>query len=60
MGAVKQEELLERIAVALEGIDRHLTDISESLDSLDKGFNGLIAVNRDNRFLCITGNVMTD
>ena len=32
MGSIKQEELLERIAIALEGIDRSLANIDQSLE----------------------------
>ena len=34
MGSVKQEELLERIALALEGIDQNLSYIEESMKNI--------------------------
>lgn len=61
------KELLTRIAVALEAINSNLDSINNSLsetavslDSLEKNFDSLISVNRDSRFLCITGNVITN
>ena len=56
------EELLTRIAEALEwveGINSNLSEIAVSLDSLDKSIDGCISVNGKNQFLCITGNVST-
>lgn len=48
---------LERIAEALEGINSNLSDISLSLDSLEKNIDSCIATNGRNKFLCITGNI---
>ena len=60
MGAVNQEEQLARIADALESISSSLSDISISLDSLDKTLSGCTCTNGRNDFLCITGNVTTN
>lgn len=55
-----REDLLERIASALEGINTELADISshlESLDDIGASLDSCIATNGKNRFLCITGNI---
>lgn len=57
MGKVNQEELLERIADALEGINSSLSEISLSLGSLDENFESCITRIGSNNLLCITGNV---
>ena len=60
------EELLTRLVKALEGVNENLdvinhslSEMSVSLDSLEKNLNGCISRVGDNRFLCITGNVST-
>ena len=60
MGEVNQEEQLARIADALESISSSLSDISISLDSLDKTLSGCVCTNGRNNFMCITGNVSTN
>lgn len=66
MGTVNQEELLKRIADALENISESLdsingslSDVSLSLDSLDKTLSGCICTNGESDFLCITGDIST-
>ena len=61
------EELLTRIAVALESINAGLESISDSLsdasvtlDSIDKTLDKCTCMNGKNSFLCITGNIMTN
>lgn len=54
------EELLTRLVDALESINDNLSEIAISLDTLDKTVDGCIAVNGNNSFLCITGNVSTN
>lgn len=54
------EELFARLVDALESINNNLSEIAVSLDSLDKTLEGCVAVNGNNRFLCITGNIMTN
>ncbi len=54
------EELLTRLAEALESISSSLSDISISLDSLDKTLSGCVCTNGRNNFMCITGNVSTN
>lgn len=53
------EELLIRLVEALESINNNLSEISVSLDSAEKNLDGCIAVNGNNHFLCVTGNVST-
>ena len=60
------EELLIRLVVALESINENLdainsflSDVSVSLNSIDKNLEGCISVNGKSQFLCITGNVTT-
>lgn len=60
------EELLTRLVDALENINENLdvinsalSDVSVSLNSMEKNLDGCISVNGNNRFLCITGNVST-
>lgn len=60
------EELLTRLVVALESINENLdvinsslTDMSVSLNNMDKNLDGCISVNGNSHFLCITGNVST-
>ena len=60
------EELLTRLVVALESINENLnainsflSDVSVSLNSIDKNLEGCISVNGKSQFLCITGNVST-
>ena len=38
MGSVKQEEILERIALALEGIDQNLSYIEDSMKNISDAF----------------------
>ena len=59
MGTVNQEELLEHIADALEGINGSLSEISLSLESLDKNFESCITRIGRNNLLCVTGNITT-
>lgn len=70
MGTVKQEELLTRIAEALESIDKtlsdelpaingNLSDVAEMLEGIDRNLNNCISRYGNNSFLCITGNVST-
>lgn len=58
---------LDRIADAIEAandtmdsISSSLSEISISLDSLDKTLSGCTYTNGKNDFLCITGNVTTN
>lgn len=57
MGTVNQEELLERIVDALEGINGNLSDINLSLNNLDQNFESCISRIGSSNLLCITGNV---
>ena len=50
---------LDRIADALEGINSSLSEISVSLDSIDRNLGSCISANGNNCFLCIAGNVYT-
>lgn len=59
MGTVDQEELLERIAAALEEINSNLSEINLSLDNFDQNFESCISRIGSNNLLCITGNVTT-
>lgn len=56
------EELLTRIAEALEGINSNLSEMSISLDSMDKNIDGCISSDRSgkSRYLCISGDVYTN
>lgn len=56
----RMAEVLESINTNLDSINSNLSDISESLDRMDESLDGLIAVNGNNRFLCVTGNVMVN
>ncbi|MDE5696305.1 MAG: hypothetical protein K2I96_02670 [Lachnospiraceae bacterium] len=55
------EELLTRLVDALESINNNLSEISISLDSLDKNIDGCISVSQNgkSRHICITGDVTT-
>lgn len=60
------EEILKRLADALEGVNANLegignslADISASLENLEKDLDGCVSRVGDNQFLCITGNVTT-
>lgn len=48
---------LDRIARALEGINSSLSEIAESLGSLEKNIDGCISVSQRGYRLCITGDV---
>ena len=54
------EELLTRLAEALESISSSLSEIAVSLDSLDNTLSGCTCTNGKNDFLCVTGNVSTN
>ncbi len=54
---MNDEETLTRITDALESISNSLSEISVSLDSLEKTLTGCICTYGNNNFLCITGNV---
>lgn len=56
------EELLPRLVDALESISSSLTEISVSLDSLDKNIDGCISVSQNgkSRYLCISGDIYTN
>lgn len=60
------EELLARLVKALESINENLdvinsslSDVSVSLDSMEKNLNGCISHDRSGSFLCVTGNIST-
>lgn len=60
------EELLLRIAEALEGVRDELSSISSSLadssvslNNLDKNIDGCISVSGKSQYLCISGDVNT-
>lgn len=57
METVNHEELLIRIAEALELINDNLYEINASIKRIDEGMSSCIAKNGNNKFLCITGNV---
>lgn len=59
MGTVKQEDTLERIADALEGINEELSSISSSLADLSAltDLADCITRSRGGEQFCITGNV---
>ena len=54
------EELLTRLVKAVEDINSNLSEISVALESLERNLDGCTAVNGNNHFLCITGNVSTN
>lgn len=56
------EDLLTRLVDVLEGINNNLSEISISLDSLDKNIDGCISCSRDGRskYLCISRDVYTN
>lgn len=56
------EDLLARLVDVLEGINNNLSEISISLDSLDKNIDGCISVSQNgkSRYLCISGDVYTN
>ena len=62
------EELLTRIAEALESIDKTLSDVlptingnlsdtAEMLEGIERNLDGCISRSGNDNFLCITGNV---
>lgn len=51
------EERFERLVGALEAIGTSLSEISASLENMDRTLDGCISHAGDNSFLCITGNV---
>ena len=51
------EELLIRIAEALESINGSLSDIALSLENLDRNFDSCIIVTEKGNFLKIAGSV---
>lgn len=55
------EDLLACLVDVLEGINNNLSEISISLDSLDKNIDGCISVSQNgkSRHICITGDVTT-
>lgn len=55
------EDLLTRLVDVLEDINNNLSEISISLDSLDKNIDGCISVSQNgkSRHICITGDVTT-
>lgn len=53
------EKLLTRLVDALESINSNLSEISETLDSLEDNLSGCVAQNGNCRFLCVTGNIST-
>lgn len=55
------EDLLAQLVDVLEGINNNLSEISISLDSLDKNIDGCISVSQNgkSRHICITGDVTT-
>lgn len=54
------EELLIKLVDALEDINKNLSDIAISLESIDRNVNNCMCVYGNNQFLCITGNVSTN
>ena len=59
MGTINQEEQLQRIAGALEGIEHELLSIASSLEDLSilADLVGCIANTPGGRKFCITGDV---
>lgn len=60
MGTARSEELLERIAIALEGIDRNLDVISSILGGIDDSISGINVLTDcvdSRKQFCVTGNV---
>lgn len=60
------EELLTRLVAVLESINENLgvinsslSDVSVSLDKIDKNLDNCISVSGKGQSLCITGNVTT-
>ena len=53
------EQILERIADALEGIRNELAEINHSIDRIDRNLNSCIAQHGNNHFICIAGSVDT-
>lgn len=53
------EQLLERIADALEGIRNELAEINHSIDRIDRNLNSCIAQHGNNHFICVTGSINT-
>lgn len=56
--SVKSEELLERIATALEGIDKSLSDMQQSAEVLEV-LADPVSNGPHGAFLCVTGNLTT-
>jgi hypothetical protein len=57
MGSIKQEELLERIAVALEGIDRSLANVDQSLELMSDILSDSQVKNPYGSAIAVTGPI---
>lgn len=57
MGSVKQEEPLERIAVALEGIDRSLENVDQSLELMSDILSDSQVKNPYGSSIAVTGAI---
>ena len=53
------EQILERIADALEGIRNELAEINHSIDRIDRNLDRCIAQSGNNHFICVTGSINT-
>lgn len=51
------EELLKKLIDTLENIDTHLSEISGSLECIEKNLDGCISQSGRNKFICVTGNI---
>lgn len=55
------EELLTKLVDVLEGINDNLSEISTTLERMEKEIEGCISVSQNgSRYLCISGDVYTN
>lgn len=54
------EELITRIADALEGINSSLSEVAASLDKLEGCINSCISVGQAGHRLAVTGDISVD
>lgn len=59
-GEHMNEELITRIADALEGINSSLSEVAASLDKLEGCINSCISVGQAGHRLAVTGDISVD